>query len=157
MGLTEATVRPMTPADVPAVAALEAAAHQAPRPAEVFADELDLPHAYLWVLALGEALLGFIDCWVVADEVEVLDVVVDPGARRKGHARRLLSHALACARARGAQTAHLEVRVSNTAAQALYTSFGFVEVGRRRRYYPDGEDASLWSSSLSGSSAASTA
>ena len=38
----------------------------------------------------------------------------------------------------------LEVRVSNTAAQALYAKWGFLTVGRRRGYYQDnGEDALL--------------
>ena len=33
------------------------------------------------------------------------------------------------------QTIHLEVRVSNVAAQKLYTRLGFIEVGRRKGYY----------------------
>jgi ribosomal-protein-alanine N-acetyltransferase len=41
-----------------------------------------------------------------------------------------------------AQRLTLEVRVSNSAAQALYRSFGFRVAGRRARYYSDdGEDA----------------
>ena len=35
----------------------------------------------------------------------------------------------------------LEVRVSNAGAQALYTSFGFVPVGVRKKYYENVEDA----------------
>ena len=34
-----------------------------------------------------------------------------------------------------AETAFLEVRESNTAAQALYRALGFTSVGRRRSYY----------------------
>lgn len=37
----------------------------------------------------------------------------------------------------------LEVRTGNAAARALYAGAGFAEVGRRRRYYTDGEDAVL--------------
>ena len=38
----------------------------------------------------------------------------------------------------------LEVRRSNSVAQALYRKYRFVEVGMRRRYYRDtGEDAIL--------------
>ena len=44
----------------------------------------------------------------------------------------------------GACYATLEVRVSNERAQHLYKSFGFVSVGKRKRYYEDnGEDAFL--------------
>jgi ribosomal-protein-alanine N-acetyltransferase len=35
----------------------------------------------------------------------------------------------------------LEVRVSNTAAQALYARFGFAPAGVRRKYYENVEDA----------------
>jgi ribosomal-protein-alanine N-acetyltransferase len=40
------------------------------------------------------------------------------------------------------------VRVSNLAAQRLYLKFGFAEVGRRKRYYRDGEDALLMTRTL---------
>ncbi len=35
----------------------------------------------------------------------------------------------------------LEVATDNAPALALYTAAGFVEVGRRRRYYAGGSDA----------------
>ena len=35
----------------------------------------------------------------------------------------------------------LEVSLTTAAAQALYGRMGFIQVGRRRRYYPDGADA----------------
>jgi ribosomal-protein-alanine N-acetyltransferase len=35
----------------------------------------------------------------------------------------------------------LEVAVGNSAAQALYRSFGYETVGRIAAYYPTGEDA----------------
>ena len=42
----------------------------------------------------------------------------------------------------GCSSATLEVRPSNTAAVALYSSHGFVEIGRRKGYYAaEGEDA----------------
>jgi ribosomal-protein-alanine N-acetyltransferase len=52
---------------------------------------------------------------------------------------------LALARAaveRGCRNLTLEVRMSNSGAQALYQRFGFVPAGVRRGYYPEtGEDA----------------
>jgi ribosomal-protein-alanine N-acetyltransferase len=39
--------------------------------------------------------------------------------------------------------AWLEVRPSNTAARALYESFGFQEVGRRPLYYADTEEDAI--------------
>ena len=43
--------------------------------------------------------------------------------------------------ARGGKAVFLEVSIGNLAAQALYRRFGFVEVGRRKRYYADSSDA----------------
>jgi ribosomal-protein-alanine N-acetyltransferase len=40
----------------------------------------------------------------------------------------------------GAQSMQLEVRSASVAALALYRSLGFVEQGRRTRYYRDPED-----------------
>lgn len=51
--------------------------------------------------------------------------------------------------------AMLEVRVSNGAAIALYDQLGFKQVGRRKKYYPDGEDAILMNKDIPGSSSTS--
>jgi ribosomal protein S18 acetylase RimI-like enzyme len=58
-------------------------------------------------------------------------------------ARALLDAVLCEETARGAGSALLEVRVSNLVARAFYASTGFVAVGRRPRYYANGEDALL--------------
>jgi ribosomal-protein-alanine N-acetyltransferase len=39
--------------------------------------------------------------------------------------------------------ATLDVRLSNEDAQRLYLAFGFVEVGRRIRYYDDNDEDAL--------------
>jgi ribosomal-protein-alanine N-acetyltransferase len=49
--------------------------------------------------------------------------------------------AMADARAAGAAAMFLEVAESNAAARALYGGLGFAPVGRRPRYYENGEDA----------------
>ena len=64
-----------------------------------------------------------------------------PAVRRLGIATALLRGAQAEIAARGGKAVFLEVSVGNLAAQALYRGFGFVEVGRRQRYYADSSDA----------------
>src|SRR5262245_41545959 len=65
-----------------------------------------------------------------------------PDRRRRGLARTLLGGILEEARQRHLRQVVLEVRPSNTEARALYESFGFRVVGRRRGYYYDtGEDS----------------
>ncbi|MFP4150133.1 MAG: ribosomal protein S18-alanine N-acetyltransferase, partial [Nitriliruptoraceae bacterium] len=80
---------------------------------------------------------------VLVDEGHVLDLAVAPAVRGHGLGRRLLTALLDELAARGAVAHTLEVRPSNLAALALYRGSGFVVEGRRRRYYPDGEDALL--------------
>ena len=75
-------------------------------------------------------------------ELEILNLAVEPAARRQGLGRRLLLLALQAGRKMGMQKAILEVREGNGPALALYRASGFIQSGRRRRYYADtGEDA----------------
>jgi ribosomal protein S18 acetylase RimI-like enzyme len=83
--------------------------------------------------------------WTAGDLLEIDIVAVDPAQRRRGIARRLLAALLERARRRGAREAQLELAGDNHGARALYLGLGFVVVGRRARYYPDGADALLLS------------
>jgi ribosomal-protein-alanine N-acetyltransferase len=81
---------------------------------------------------------------VVADELELLDVAVAPGWRRRGVGRLLVRLALARGRRAGARVARLEVRTGNAAALALYSRLRFRPSGHRRGYYREPvEDALL--------------
>ncbi len=85
---------------------------------------------------------GYVIYWVIADEMHILNLAVHPAQRRRGIARALLTAALTRSHEQGAAVVWLEVRPSNTAALALYHSFGFEEIGVRPGYYTDnGEDA----------------
>ena len=86
---------------------------------------------------------GYLIYWLVAEEMHIMNLAVDPKYRRQGIARALLTDGLSRARAQGAEVAWLEVRPSNQAAQALYESFGFKNVGRRPRYYADNQEDAL--------------
>jgi len=104
---------------------------------DAMALQLGLPGAFGWISDEG----GMVLARVAADEAEILTLAVDPGRRRLGLGRRLLEQAMRTARERGAACMLLEVGEANAAARALYAGLGFVEVGRRRRYYRDGSDA----------------
>ncbi len=88
---------------------------------------------------------GFIVCRVVVDEAEILTVGVAPSWQRHGIAARLMTEALGRAAQRGATRMFLEVAADNVPAQTLYARLGFLEVGRRSKYYDhpgkDGADA----------------
>lgn len=80
-------------------------------------------------------LRAFVIGRVVLDEAEVLTVATDPDFRRQGLARAALQEFADRARGMGAVSAFLEVAEDNIAARPLYLAAGFVEVGRRPRYY----------------------
>lgn len=126
-------------ADAPALAALHAAAFPSGEAwgADAIAMMLAMPGAF----GLWREAEGFVLARAAAGEAEILTLAVVPAARRKGLGAALLAGAMAAGRARGAEAMFLEVAEGNAAARALYLSFGFAEVGRRRRYYPDGSDA----------------
>ena len=74
-------------------------------------------------------------------QARLYSIGVDPDARQLGLARRLLQAAEQAAREVGCETMRLEVRIDNLAAIGLYRSFGYHEIGLRRRYYEDGASA----------------
>ena len=80
-----------------------------------------------------------------AGEAELLRIAVDPAHRGRGLGRRLLEAAQRDLEAEGLVHLFLEVRVSNAAAIQLYRTCGWKPCGRRPGYYPDGEDAALYS------------
>jgi len=135
-------IGPMTVDDLPGVLAIERQSFGTPWTEANFRHELtENPLAWNLVARADGRVIAFACAYVVAGEVMINDLAVEPAARRHGVARELLRHVLAGGRARGCRGATLEVRPSNTAARALYESFGFRLVGRRPRYYADtGED-----------------
>jgi ribosomal-protein-alanine N-acetyltransferase len=128
-----------TPAHALALAVIHASAFP---PREAWGEDsiglqLALQGSFGLIDGRGGMLLGR----VTADEAEVLTLAVAPAIRRRGIGTALLHAARAEIVARGGKTVFLEVSVGNQAAQALYRRFGFVEVGRRQRYYADSSDA----------------
>ena len=84
--------------------------------------------------------------WFIVDELHIATIATHPEFRGQGIGRQLLLHVVGSAKKEGAIRAFLEVRESNLIALNMYRDFGFVEDGRRVKYYKDnGEDAILMS------------
>lgn len=81
------------------------------------------------------SLVGYIGMKAVLDEADITNVAVDPDRRRQGIGKMLLRGLLAKAGELGIRRIFLEVRVSNTAARALYEQAGFRTVDVRKNYY----------------------
>ena len=100
--------------------------------------------ARCWVATLDDRVVAMLVLWIILDEAHIATVATHPHYRRQGLGSRLLTRALVSAHEEGAVKALLEVRARHTTAQKLYRDLGFVEVGRRPKYYHDnGEDAVL--------------
>jgi ribosomal-protein-alanine N-acetyltransferase len=129
--------------DVPAVHEIEQLSFRTPWPAHAFEQELRGNRLARYLVArAGDTVVGFAGVWLMVDDAHVTTFGVHPDWRRQGIGRQLLLNLYELSVALRARQMTLEVRVSNTPAQALYRSFGFEIVGRRPHYYTDdGEDA----------------
>jgi [ribosomal protein S18]-alanine N-acetyltransferase len=141
-------IRPATPADIPAMLALEQQAHTAAHWREREYQALFTPDAPQRIALIAEAGPGEIRGFAIArcgtGEWEIENIVVSPQHRRRGIGSALVRQVLKTARDAGARPVLLEVRESNTAARQLYGRLGFAETGRRPAYYSDPvEDALL--------------
>ena len=129
----------MLPADIPAIAAIEARQHLTPWQASSFEDALRCDW-HVCVLREDDrnptAIIGYFVAMTVGDDEELLTLTVAPEYVGQGHGRRLLDRWLQDSRGRGAQRLFLEVRQSNLSARQLYESAGFTIVGMRKNYYP---------------------
>jgi ribosomal-protein-alanine acetyltransferase len=104
----------------------------------------------VWIARQNGEIIGMVVARTASGEAEILNLAVGRAWRRHGTGRRLVEEALTACKAAGARSAFLEVRESNAGARAFYASLGFLESGRRHRYYrcPE-EDALVLSRALS--------
>jgi tRNA threonylcarbamoyl adenosine modification protein YeaZ/ribosomal-protein-alanine acetyltransferase len=89
----------------------------------------------------GGKLIAYAGVTNLGGIADVLTLTVADGHRRKGIGRELLRRLIDWARSQKCKAIMLEVRVGNEEAIPLYTSFGFIEISRRRDYYGPGKTA----------------
>lgn len=145
-------LRWLTSEDLPAVLDIEQQSYSYPWSQGIFEDTFRAGYLMLGVESDGR-LEGYAVLAILFDEAHLLNLCVRPASRGKGHAREMLRALVEVAGQRGLQRLVLEVRDSNQAARQLYQSEGFVLVGRRPGYYPDGgkpEDAVVMALALAG-------
>lgn len=130
------TLRPMAPADVDDVAALEARTFSTPWKASTFASILTRDPVEAWVVSEeAGGVLGYAILWCIHEDGEVANIAIREDRRGEGLGGALLVRLLEVAVGRGIHQLFLEVRPSNTAAAALYEGHGFEEIALRPGYY----------------------
>jgi [ribosomal protein S18]-alanine N-acetyltransferase len=138
-------LRRMEARDLPSAMEIDALSLPRPWSAAIWRGELSSPYGLYLVIEDRGEVFGQIGVRHVLGELHITTIAVRPEYRRRGHARALIGAALAAYP--NASHVHLEVRPTNVAAIALYESLGFLETGRRPRYYGD-EDAVLMTLNL---------
>lgn len=132
----------MKPEDAAAVEGIERASFAVPWSRRAFWEEAANERTLYLVARMDGEIVGYAGAWIILDEAQITNVAVAPEKRGQGIGRRLMDEMMARAKARGASRMTLEVRPSNAVALTLYKSCGFLDYGRRPRYYQDnGEDA----------------
>lgn len=120
-------IRPAAESDLDEIWRIQSASEQASqwKPADYM--------QHLCFVACVEArIAGFAVARRVApDEIEILNVAIDPPFRRRGAGRALIEHIIG----KNPGTLYLEVRQSNLPARKLYHSLGFETVAMRPDYY----------------------
>jgi ribosomal-protein-alanine N-acetyltransferase len=131
-------LQPMRRRDLRSVLRIEAQVYPRPWTLTLYMSELNLRSGRHYVVArAGGRIVGYSGLLFTADEAHVTTIAVDPEVHRQRVGTRLMLHQAHVARERGARHLTLEVRVSNVAAQELYSRFGFRAEGVRKNYYAE--------------------
>ncbi|MGO2748115.1 ribosomal protein S18-alanine N-acetyltransferase [Microbacterium sp.] len=139
------TIRPATPTDLDAIMAIENASFPTDAwSTQAMAAELVTEYSHYVVDEDDDAVIGYAGLRSIrgSADADIQTIALLDARRGEGRGRAMLRTLLAEASARGAREVFLEVRADNPAAEGLYLSEGFEEIGRRPRYYqPDDVDA----------------
>lgn len=136
-------IRPSRPDDLEQIVQLESNNSSLPwSRISIGKDILENPTAYSLLAFAADELIGFIACWFILDETQIMTLTVDKKWRRRGIGGDLLLHLEQEAKVRNFAQVFLEVRSENKVARALYQKSGYREIAIRAGYYQDtGEDA----------------
>ena len=144
----------MTVNDLDRVMSIETRAYSHPWTRGNFVDSLAAGHLARMRLDRQGRCIGYFVAMRGVGEVHLLNLTVEPAMQRRGEGTAMLRALCEESRGLGLRTMILEVRESNLAARGLYARCGFVDVGRRREYYPSGpgvrEDAVVMALGLTG-------
>jgi ribosomal-protein-alanine N-acetyltransferase len=137
----------ISPQDLPVYAEqileIENSSFPSPWGISAFIGELERSISHLWALIADKHLVGYICFWMFDNEIQVLNLAVHPTNRRQRCGQLLLTQMIETGVTEGLRSVWLEVRPSNLAARSLYSKFGFLEVGRRPRYYRETNDDAI--------------
>ena len=141
------TLRQMTENDIPRAAEMERMIFTDPWSEKVYRETFKL-EGVEYVAATdetddGEVIVGVAGVRNIVGTGEITNVMVLPGYRRQGIAKRMIADLIERGRRLGAEEFTLEVRVSNKTAINVYEKLGFVGEGIRPKFYRNPEEDAL--------------
>jgi [ribosomal protein S18]-alanine N-acetyltransferase len=129
--------------DLPGIERIERRSYPTPWSRTMFAGELGKPTSRCYGAFEDDGLRAYLIVARYVDAWHVMNVAVDPDARRRGIAQAMLEHLFEDTSDDATRGYTLEVRVSNAEAIRLYERLGFVSTGTRRGYYTDNREDAL--------------
>ncbi len=139
--MQEAKIKQMQVEDLDCILEIERASFPSPWPKKLFLRDLSNNSLSLYFNIILEEIVGFIGCWIIIDELHIINLAIRPGYRQRGFADKLLRFIFSKAKSLGLIRATLEVRVSNEKAIRLYKKHGFYIAKTMNNYYDNKEDA----------------
>ncbi|HFI2691676.1 TPA: ribosomal protein S18-alanine N-acetyltransferase [Streptococcus suis] len=112
------------------LAVMQSVYEQSPWTLEQIASSMTSQDEDYYLAFEGQELVGFLAVQTVLDEMEILQIAVKADFQRLGIASQLMAAVMDWD-----GDIFLEVRESNSAAQALYTRQHFTQIGKRKDYY----------------------
>ncbi|MCX7905631.1 MAG: ribosomal protein S18-alanine N-acetyltransferase [Elusimicrobiales bacterium] len=106
-----------------------------------FIKEFEKENSYTFVAEIEYEICGFINFWVIFNEIEINSLVVSKKFIRRGIASLLLSKVFEFSKKFNIKRLILEVNENNVAAIKLYEKYGFSIYNIRKKYYDFKYDA----------------
>ena len=129
--------------DVAAIAQLEKVCFSDPWSENSIASELNNPLSYWLVAEVDGIVAGYVGSQSVLDAADIMNLAVAPDYRQQGIGQALIKSLVTHLQQKNVIALLLEVRVSNTPAISLYEKMGFIQVGRRPKYYHNPREDAL--------------
>ena len=97
-----------------------------------------------WVYKLNGNVIGYIFVSKIEDQFHLNNIAVHPDFIGQKIGSSLIKHIIMRAKNRKVNIILLEVSINNITARKCYKSLGFIQVGIRKNYYSQGDDAILY-------------
>lgn len=109
----------------------------------ILKQELENGKSKYFVVKQENEIVGFAGIMLIIDEVNIMNIVVKKDKRNLGIGSSLLEEIIRYSKIHNATSITLEVNEKNIPAIKLYEKYGFKQVGLRKKYYNNEDNAIL--------------